>query len=347
MALETIEAEVPAESPGLTGIQKVAILLLHIGRERAAKVLKAMGEREVEEITAEIARLDHVPTEVVESVLDEFQGLLQARTYVAQGGVDFARDILEASVGAGKAREIVDRLQASMVEVPFEFLRQADPRQVLSFLQDEHPQTIALVLAHMHSDHAAAVLSGLPDELQADVAFRLAQMDRTSPDVVSQVESVLERKLSSVLNTSSDHAVGGVQPLVDILNRSDRATERLILEGLESLDPDLAEEVRSRMFVFEDIVTLDDRSVQLVLRQVDQKQLALALKGVRDDVKAKILSNMSERAATLLQEEIDLLGPVRLRTVEEAQGTVVRVIRALEEEGQIVVSRGGVDEFVV
>jgi flagellar motor switch protein FliG len=347
LTLETVDQGAASEAAGYTGIQKVAILLLHIGKERAAKVLKEMPEQDVEDITSEIARLGRVTPEAVKAVLEEFEELLAARSYVAQGGVDFARDILEASVGTGKAREIVERLQASMVEQPFEFLRKADPRQVLSFLQDEHPQTVALVLAHMSIDHAASVLSGLPDELQADVAFRLAQMDRTSPEVVAQVESVLERRLSSVIQSGESATVGGVQPLVDILNRSDRATERLILEGLESLSPELAEEVRSRMFVFEDIVTLDDRSVQLVLRQVDQKQLALALKGVREDVKIKITSNMSERASTLLQEEIDLLGPVRLRNVEESQGAVVRVIRALEEEGQIVVSRGAADEFVV
>ena len=207
---------------------------------------------------------------------------------------------------------------------------------------------IALVLAHMHPDHAAMVMGGLPEQLQSDVAMRVATMDRTSPEVISQVEQVLERRLSSVIQSSDMSAAGGVQPLVDILNRSDRATERLILEGLETKDPELAEEVRSRMFVFEDITTLDDRSVQLVLREVDAKQLAVALKGVRDDVRNKIMRNMSTRASTNLAEEIDLLGPVRLKTVEEAQGDIVRVIRALEEAGQIVITRGaGGDEFVV
>ena len=332
----------------LTGAQKAAIFLLQMGKERTAKVLQAMRDTEVEELMTEIARLEGVDADTSDAVLDEFRDLAAARRYFTQGGMSFAAEVLEASMGSGKSRDLMDRLSASLVEMPFEFLRRADPRQILSFLQDEHPQTVALVLAHMHPDHAAMVMGGLPELLQSDVAMRVATMDRTSPEVISQVEQVLERRLSSVIQSSDMSAAGGVQPLVDILNRSDRATERLILEGLETKDPELAEEVRSRMFVFEDITTLDDRSVQLVLREVDAKQLAVALKGVRDDVRNKIMRNMSTRASTNLAEEIDLLGPVRLKTVEEAQGDIVRVIRALEEAGQIVITRGGGgDEFVV
>lgn len=334
------------EADALNGPRKVAVLLLQLGKERSAKVLRTMRDSEVEEVMAEVARLDGIEPATVDEVLEEFQELASARRYVMQGGMAFAKEVLEASVGPGKASEILDRLSASMVQLPFEFLRRADPRQVLSFLQDEHPQTIALVLAHMHADHAAMVLSGLPDALQTDVAHRVATMDRTSPEVIARVETVLERKLSSVLSSSDFSAAGGVQPLVDILNRSDRATERHILEGLEGRDADLAESVRSRMFVFEDIVTLDDRSVQLVLREVDNKELAVALKGVRDDVRDKIVRNLSERAGANLLEEITLLGPVRIKTVEEAQASIVRVIRSLEEAGQIVLSRGG-DEFIV
>jgi flagellar motor switch protein FliG len=218
---------------------------------------------------------------------------------------------------------------------------------VLSFLQDEHPQTVALVLAHMRADQAAIVLSGMPDDLQADVAHRVAVMGTTSPDVVRRVEAVLERKLSSVLQSNDVAAAGGLQPLVDIINHSDRATERLILEGLERRDPALAEEVRSQMFMFEDIVTLDDRSVQLVLRQVDSKELATALKGVSTDVRDKIMTNVSERAAANLADEIEMLGAVRLSTVEESQAKVIASIRSLEESGQIVISRGDRDEYVV
>jgi flagellar motor switch protein FliG len=232
------------------------------------------------------------------------------------------------------------------VDVPFGFLQKADPRQVLSFVQDEHPQTIALVLAHMPATLASQILSGLAGELQADVAHRIAVMDRTSPDIIRQVEATLERKLSSVLQPSDLSAVGGLQPLVDIINRADRATERLIMEGLAARNPELAEEVRSKMFMFEDIVTLDDRGVQLVLRQVETGDLATALKGVRDDVREKVTRNLSERAAENLLDEIETLGAVRLRQVEEAQAKIVQVIRTLEESGQIMIRRGDDDEFV-
>jgi flagellar motor switch protein FliG len=331
----------------LTGPQKAAVLLVQLGRERSALVLKAMRESEVEEVLGEIARLKNVPTETVDSVMEEFQELAAARRYYGQGGLDFAREILEASMGAEKAAELLKRMEASLVEMPFEFLRRADARQVLSFLQDEHPQTVALVLAHMRADQAAVVLSGMPDDLQADVALRVATMENTSPEVIRQVEAILERKLSSVLQSTDFSAAGGLQPLIDIINHSDRATERLILEGLERRDPALAEEVRSQMFMFEDIVTLDDRSIQLVLRQVDSKELATALKGVKSEVREKIMSNISERAATNLADEIEMLGAVRLTTVEEAQATVISTIRSLEESGQIILTRGDRDEYVV
>jgi flagellar motor switch protein FliG len=331
----------------LTGVQKTAVLLVQLGRERSAQVLKSLRENEVEEVLAEIARMQGVPSTTVDAVFEEFSTLASARRHYAQGGLEFAREVLEATVGPEKAGELLSRMKASLVEMPFEFLRRADARQVLSFLQDEHPQTVALVLAHMRADQAAIVLSGMPDDLQADVAHRVAVMGTTSPDVVRRVEAVLERKLSSVLQSNDVAAAGGLQPLVDIINHSDRATERLILEGLERRDPALAEEVRSQMFMFEDIVTLDDRSVQLVLRQVDSKELATALKGVSTDVREKIMSNVSERAAANLADEIEMLGAVRLSTVEESQAKVIASIRSLEESGQIIISRGDRDEYVV
>jgi flagellar motor switch protein FliG len=329
----------------LSGAQKAAVLLMQVGTERSSKVLRLLREQEVSQIMAEVARLDTVKAEAVDAVMSEFNELRSARAHVAQGGFDRARELLEESLGEDKAREILESLGATIVKAPFEFLRRADPRQVLTYLQDEHPQTIALVLAHLTADSGAMVLSALPEELQRDVARRLATMDRTSPEVIAQIEAVLEPKLSSIVQQQDMSTVGGVQALVDILNRSDRATERLIFEGLERDNPDLADEVRSRMFVFEDIVGLDDRSVQLILRQVDSKELAVALKGVAPNVRDKIMRNMSERASANLAEEIELLGPMRLKTVEEAQGAVVRVIRALEEAGQIVVSRSN-EEFV-
>ncbi|WP_370327636.1 flagellar motor switch protein FliG [Euzebya sp.] len=329
----------------LTGTQKVAILLMSLGQERASKVLKTMRESEVAEIAAEIARMPTVDTEVVESVLTEFKEMVAAKVNIAVGGLDYARAMLEESLGSQKAYEIMELLSAQIVEAPFEFLRNTDPRQVLSFISEEHPQTIALVLVHMLPDAAAMVLGSLPESLQRDVAVRIAMMDRTSPDVIDRVERILERKLSSVLQQSDFSEAGGVGSLVDILNRADRGTERLILEGLELANEELADEVRQLMFVFEDIVTLDDRSVQLILRQVDNKDLAVALKGVAANVKEKITKNMSQRAGEALIEEIDLMGPVRLKDVETAQGSIVRVIRSLEEAGQIVLSRSG-DEFI-
>jgi flagellar motor switch protein FliG len=335
------------DSATITGPQKAAILLVQLGREKSALVLQSLRESEVEEVLNEIARLETIDNSVVDSVMEEFQELAAARRHYGKGGMDFAREILEASMGAEKAAELLKRMEASLVEMPFEFLRRADARQVLSFLQDEHPQTVALVLAHMRAEQAAVVLSGMPTDLQADVAHRVATMENTSPEVIRQVETILERKLSSLLQSNDFSAAGGLQPLIDIINNSDRATERLILEGLDRRDPALAEEVRSQMFMFEDILTLDDRSVQLVLRQVDSKELATALKGVSQEVRDKIMNNVSERAAVTLADEIEMLGPVRLATVEEAQASVITTIRTLEESGQIVISRGERDEYVV
>jgi flagellar motor switch protein FliG len=329
-----------------TGTQKAAILLMQAGKEHASTVLRALREQEVAEIMAEVARLHHLEVNEIEEVLSEFSEIHTARAHVAQGGYSTARELLEASFGGSKADEILDNLGVTMVAAPFEFLRRADTRQVLTYLQDEHPQTIALVLAHMHPDAGAMVLGSLPEELQREVALRIAKMDRTSPEVIEQVEAILERKLSTVIQQSDFAQAGGLQTLVDILNSSDRGTERLILEGLEEQDGELADEVRNRMFVFEDVQGLDDRSIQLVLRAVDAKELSVALKGVDQKVRNKIMKNMSERAAANLAEEIQLLGPIKLKTVEEAQAGIVRVIRTLEESGQIDMARGG-DELVV
>ena len=331
----------------ISGLRKAAVVLVQLGRERSAGVLATMRDGEVEQLTAEIARLDSIDVETVQQVMDEFEELLVAHRYYTRGGFTFAREVLEASVGPEKARAILERLTASLSEMPFQFLRRADPRQITTFVQDEHPQTIALVLSHMGSEQAAVVLGALAPTLQSDVAHRIAVMERTSPETVKLVESVLEKKLSSVLTQPGDGAdVGGLRLLVDIINRSDRTTERLILEALEQRDPDLAELVRSQMFMFEDILNLDDKAVQLVLRQVEVADLATALKGVREEVRDKVRRNMSERAAENLDDEISLLGPVRLKLVEEAQAKVVQAIRSLEESNQIVIQRSAEDEFV-
>jgi flagellar motor switch protein FliG len=329
------------------GARKAAIVLIQLGRERAAQVMSHLSESEVEHISAEIARLESISAAETESVLSEFRDLVTAHGHISRGGFAFAQSLLEQSMGAERAKEIMERLYAAAVQLPFQFLHRADPAQLRSFIADEHPQVIALVLAHMSAEKASLLLSGLPAQQQAVVAHRIAVMDRTSPEIIHVVESILERKLSSMLQPAEMSRVGGVDPLVDIINRSDRPTERQIVEGLEGLDPTLADEVKSRMFMFENIVGLEDRSVQLVLRQVDTADLALALKGVSDAVRTKITSNLSERAAANLLEEVELLGAVRLVQVEEAQQKVIRTIRQLEEQGQILVRRGGDDELIL
>jgi flagellar motor switch protein FliG len=337
---------VSATVAAMPGVTKAAILLMQVPRSEAARILSEMREIEVEALMAEIVRLQRVDAALATEVVTEFKEMATARRMVLQGGVRMATDMLAGAVGGERADAIIKRITASMKEVPFEFLRRADPRQILSYLADEHPQTIALVLAHMSADQAAAVLGGLPPVLQADVAQRIATMDRTSPEIIASVEASLKRRLLSVLASSEFSEIGGITPLVDIISRADRSTERGILEGLANLDPALADEVRSHMFMFKDIVGLDDRSVQLVLRQVDTATLATALKGVEAEVRAKITRNLSERAAENLAEEIELLGPVRMRTVEEAQGKIVSAIRALEESGELVMRRETDDDFV-
>ena len=329
------------------GVRKAAIILIQLGRDKAGEVLSHLSEGEVEAISAEIARLDVVDASESGAVLAEFSDMATAHANIAHGGMAFARTMLEQSLGPDRANEIMDRLQAAAVKMPFQFLHRADPSQVRTFIADEHPQVIALVLAHMTPDKASMVIAGLPSHLQAETAHRIAVMDRTTPEIIRAVEANLERKLSSVLQPSELSQVGGVDPLVNIINRSDRVTERAIVEGLENLDAELADEVRSRMFMFEDVVHLDDRSVQLVLRQVNEAELALALKGVSESVRGKITSNLSTRAAETLIEEVELLGAVRLTQVEEAQQGVIRKIRQLEEQGQILVHRSGSEEELV
>ncbi len=329
----------------LTGTQKAAMVLLQLGRDRAARVMAQLDVAEIEELTAEILRLEHVDQAVADEVLDEFYEISLSGPGVG-GGLGYAQHLLEASIGRDQAAGMIDRLQSSMAGQRFDFLQNADARQVLSLISGEHPQTIALVLAHLRPDHASAILAGLAGDLQAEVAHRIALMERASPDVVAVVADSLRRNASTVLTPQELSAVGGVQPLVEIINRADPMTEKLILEGLQERDEALAEEVRSRMFVFGDIVLLEDRAMQLVLRQVETGELSVALKGVGDEVRAKILRNLSERARENLLEEVELLGPVRLSQVEDARASIVQVIRRLEEGGQIVIRREGEDEYV-
>ncbi|BDG61375.1 flagellar motor switch protein FliG [Caldinitratiruptor microaerophilus] len=323
------------------------MFLIAIGPELAARVFRHMEQDEVELLSLEIARQRQVLPAHRDAVLHEFYQLAVAQEYISTGGLEYARALLERALGPAKAGEIVERLVASLQVRPFDFARKTDPSQLLSFLQGEHPQTIALVLAYLRPEQAATILSALPPERQVDVVRRIAIMDRTSPDVLQEIERVLERQVVSL--TGANLAVaGGVDALVEVLNRVDRTTERTIVESLLVLSPDLAEEVKKRLFLFEDIVHLDDRSLQRVLREVDMnRDLPLALKTASDEVKQKIFRNISKRAGENLRENIELLGPVRLRDVEEAQAKIVNIIRRLEEQEEIVISRGGKDEVLV
>lgn len=328
-----------SEPKKMSAHEKAAILFIALGSDCAAKVFPHMDEDEIETITFDIASNKQVSIEKKNQVISEFYQLMMANDYISTGGIEFAQKSLEKALGADKAAEILKKLTTSLQVPPFDFLRKTDPSQLLNFLQNEHPQTIALVMAYLSPDQAGIVMSGLSIDMQSDVAKRIALMDRTSPDVIREIEKVLEKKLSS-LSTQDFTTAGGVPAVVEILNRVDRSTERAIIESLEVDNPELAEEIKQLMFVFEDIVLLDDRSVQLVVREVDTKELALAMKATNEDVTAKIYKNMSKRAADMLKEEISYMGPVKIRDVEEAQTKIVNVIRTLEERGEIVIVRG-------
>jgi flagellar motor switch protein FliG len=330
----------PPTADSLKGIEKAAVLLVAVGEERASEIFRHLGDAEVEALSLEIAKSRKVPTTVSREVLGEAVETVLAEDYIAEGGVDYARSILERSLGASRAEELIGRLSATIERRPFEFLRRTPPEQIHVFLRNEAPQTIALVIANLHTTLAAEVLSFLEPEEQADVARRVAKMAETRPEVVSQVENVMRQKLSNVI-AQEYAAAGGVKSLADILNHSDRTTERNVLDELAKTEGELAEEVRLLLFTFEDIVKLDDRSIQMVLKEVDQKDLAVALRGVSEDVRHRIFSNMSERGAELLREEIEFQPPQRKRVVEEAQGRIVGVVRRLEEAGAVVLSRGG------
>ncbi|RME91292.1 MAG: flagellar motor switch protein FliG [Candidatus Hydrogenedentota bacterium] len=329
-----------------SGKQKAAIFLLTVGPEVAAEVMKKLNESEVDTLTYEIARLDKITPEDKERVLQEFQELMMAQEFITRGGIDQARAILEKALGTQKAIDIVNRLTSSLQVRPFDFVRRQDPAHLLNFIQNEHPQTIALILAYLDPAKASLILSALDHKVQADVARRIAKMDRTSPEVLREVERVLERKLSTLSNEDYTSA-GGIDAVVEVLNQVDRGTEKSIIEALEEEDPELAEEIKKKMFVFEDIVLLDDKAIQKTLRELDQQDLAKALKAVDTEVQDKIFKNMSKRAASLLREDMEFMGPIRLKDVEEAQQKIVNIIRKLEEEGEIVVARAGEDELVV
>lgn len=330
----------------LSGREKAAMLLIALGPEKSARIFKHLREEEIEQLTLEIANIRTVSPQMKEKVLDEFYQVCLAQQYIAEGGIAYAKQVLEKALGSEKAIEVINKLTVSLQVRPFEFVRKTDASQLLNFIQNEHPQAIALILSYLKPTQAAAVLASLPQEKQPDVARRIALMDRTSPDTIKEVERVLEKKLSALV-TEDFTAVGGVDAIVDIINCVDRGTEKYIMETLEVEDTELAEEIKKKMFVFEDIITLDSRSIQRILREVDNNDLAIALKGATDEVKNVIFANLSKRLSAMIQEDMEYMGPVRLRDVEDAQQKIVNVIRKLEEVGEIVISRGGGDEIIV
>ena len=331
---------------GVSNREKIAVLMVSLGNEVAAEVYKKLDDPTIELITLEIANLRKVSPEIKLQVLKDAQEVLMAREFMARGGVDYARDVLERALGPERAQNLLARITASLQVRPFDFMRHTDAQQILSFIQGEHPQTIALILSYLDPSQAAMILSGLSPNLQAEVAKRIARMDRITPEVLREVERVLERKLSTVMGQDFTMA-GGIDAVVSLINSADRTTERNIMEYLEENDPELAEEIKKRLFVFEDILRLDDRALQRIMREVDMKDLSLALKGATEELKAKFFKNMSKRAAEMLKEDMDYMGPVRVKDVEEAQQKVVNVVRGLEEQGEIVIATGGEDELVV
>jgi len=331
----------------MTNIQKVASLLVVLGPQAATEILKNMPDEDtVELITLEIANLNKVSPEVLDSILEEFHSIFQASSYLAHGGMDYAKTLLQQAYGSDKAGSILDKLVTILNSTPFQFFNEADPEQLATSFQNENPQLIALVLAYLKPEKSAQVLNNLPFNVQAAVALKIAEMDTTNPEIISEIEKVVESKFSSVVAQDFSKA-GGVEALATILNRTDRSTEKKIIEVLEHHSTSLAEEVRELMFVFEDIVMLDSKSIQRVLREIDTKDLSLALKGSNDDVKNIIFSNMSERAQAMLKDDMEYMGPVRAKDVQESQTKIVSVIRKLEEAGEIMIRRGGSeDEYI-
>ncbi|HBT65015.1 MAG TPA: flagellar motor switch protein FliG [Ruminococcaceae bacterium] len=326
--------------------KKAAAIIIDIGIENAAKVYKYLRQEEIEQLTMEIANLQKLESEDVEDTLNEFYELCLAQKYITEGGIDYARSILDKVMGAVEAANLIEKVSQSLKSRAFDFLKKTDPKHLLSFIQSEHPQTIALILSYVKPEQASLILTGLPREIQIDVAERIANMDRTSPEVIREVERTLENKFSSLVNVDLAE-IGGVKYMAELLNAVDRSTEKYLLEEMNKKDPKLSEEIRRRMFVFEDIVTLDSIAIQRFLREIDTKDLVVALKGSNEEVSQVVYSNMSKRMSETIQEEQQYLRGIRLRDVEEAQQRIVGIIRKLEEAGEIFISRGRKDEFIV
>ena len=330
----------------LTGKEKAAILLIALGQDISKEVFKYLESEEIEELYLQIAKTTKVSSEMKDRVFEEFNELMLAQQYLTQGGITYARELLQSALGESKAVEIITKLTSSLQVRPFDFIQKTESEQILNFIQGEHPQIIALIVSYLPANKAGEIFRNLPEEKQIDIARRIASMERTSPEMIREVERVLERKLSTVVGQDYTSA-GGLDTLIEMLANVDRGTEKTIIESLSETDPELAEEIRKRMFVFEDVILLDDRAIQQVLKSVESKDLSLALKGSSEDVSEKVFKNMSKRAADMLREDMEFAGPVRVKDVQEAQQRIVNVIRKLEETGEIVIARGGEDEMIV
>lgn len=337
----------PANEGGLSGLSKAAILLTAVGPDVAAAILKHLDRDTVEEVTREVASLKDVSADKRNAVVEEFYNLVLARQYVEAGGLDYARSLLQKSLPHDEASRIMQQIEHQVYQQPFSFLQKAESENLLTFIQEEHPQTIALILSHLPSARAAEILVGLPRPKQIEVVTRVANMEQTSPEVIKEVEKGLEQRLSGIVSQRFQK-VGGVEAVAEMLNLADRSTEKQIFESLETEDPDLVEQIRRLMFVFEDILLVNDKGIQAVLKEIDNDDLALALRTASEELKQKIFKNMSERASQLIQEDMEYMGPVRVRDVEAAQQKIVDVVRRLEDVGEIVIAgRGGEKEMIV
>lgn len=329
------------------GIKKAAILLISLGHDISSQILKMLPDDMIQKVTYEIANIEYVEPHEREQVIADFMDMASAREYILDGGLDYARNLLNKALGSVRAKEIMEVLtQIQQREKPFAILRKADTHQLANMLANEHPQTIALIMCYIQPDKAASVLALFPNELQTEVAERIGVINRTSPAVIKKIEAIVQNKFSNIIESDSEN-IGGVKTLVEILNSVDRTTEKNIISDLEKTQPELAEVIKANLFVFEDIVTLDKSSIQRVLREVDNEQLVLALKGASEEVTTVVYANLSKRAADTVREDIEFMGPVRLSTVEEAQHKIVGVIRRLEEAGEIVIGRGDSDSIIV
>jgi flagellar motor switch protein FliG len=340
------KAKAEGESPGYHGLSKVAVFLLAMGPETAGLILRHMDRETVEDLTREIASLGIIPADDQEEIVEEFYNIILAKQCAAEGGLAYARTVLEKALPKDEANRVMQQIEHSVHQQPFSFLQKAESENLLTFMQDEHPQTIALILSHLPSSKGSEILSGLPPAKQIEVVTRVANMEQTNPEVIREVEKGLEQRLSGIM-TQQFQKVGGVEAVAEMLNLSDRATEKGILETLEAEDPDLVEQIRRLMFVFEDILLLDDRGIQAVLKEIENNELALALKTASEDMKEKIFRNMSERASQLIKEEMDYMGPVRLNDVEGAQQRIVDIVRRLEDAGEVVLQGRGESDVVV